>query len=238
MASRMSSKPKPTRLDRAPAQPTADELLHFFNQSPDLLCIAGFDGVFKRLNPAWSPLLGWSNAELHARPFLEFVHPDDRAATLAAIRYAATFLANELRQRDPAAAAKADRIGGMAGDAVTLARELARGIFPVQLDGLGLAPALEELADTTTRQTDMLVTFSETGDTRPTDPADDLHLYRNAQEALGNAAKHSAARGMGLDSMRYRARALSGELTIESLPGEGAIVACEIPNRPLATPSS
>lgn len=78
MASRMSSKPKTTRLARTRAQPTADELLHFFNQSPDLLCIAGFDGIFKRLNPAWSPLLGWSNTELQARPFLEFVHPDDR----------------------------------------------------------------------------------------------------------------------------------------------------------------
>jgi PAS domain S-box-containing protein len=79
----MSSIPKPTRLSRTSAQPTADELLHFFNQSPDLLCIAGFDGIFKRLNPAWSPLLGWTNEELQARPFLDFVHPEDRAATLA-----------------------------------------------------------------------------------------------------------------------------------------------------------
>ena len=65
------------------AQPTADELLNFFNQSPDLLCSAGFDGTFKRLNPAWSPLLGWTNEELQARPFLDFVHPDDHPATLA-----------------------------------------------------------------------------------------------------------------------------------------------------------
>jgi PAS domain S-box-containing protein len=65
------------------AQPTADELFHFFNQSPDLLCIADFDGIFKHLNPAWSPLLGWTNRELKARPFLDFVHPDDRASTQA-----------------------------------------------------------------------------------------------------------------------------------------------------------
>lgn len=82
----------------------------------------------------------------------------------------------------------------MASEAVAIARDLACGIFPVQLHGLGLALALEELADTTSRQTDMAVSFAETGDTRPTDPADDLHLYRIAQEALSNAAKHGTAR--------------------------------------------
>jgi len=49
-----------------------------------------------------------------------------------------------LRQRDPAAAAKVGQIGGMAGKAVTIARDLARGIFPVQLECLGLALVLEE----------------------------------------------------------------------------------------------
>ena len=43
------------------AQPAYDDLLHFFNESPDLLCIAGFDGKFKRLNPAWPPALGWTH---------------------------------------------------------------------------------------------------------------------------------------------------------------------------------
>jgi PAS domain-containing protein len=65
------------------AQPAYEELVHFFNESADLLCIAGFDGKFKRLNPAWQLALGWTLQELEARPFLAFVHPHDRSSTLA-----------------------------------------------------------------------------------------------------------------------------------------------------------
>lgn len=65
--------------------PIGDELARFFNGSLDLLCIAELDGYFKLLNPAWTTHLGWSLDELLARPLLDFVHPDDRAATRAEI---------------------------------------------------------------------------------------------------------------------------------------------------------
>src|ERR1700730_3746865 len=43
--------------------------------------IAGSDGHFKRLNPAWEATLGWTRDELLAKPYLSLVHPDDREAT-------------------------------------------------------------------------------------------------------------------------------------------------------------
>lgn len=54
----------------------------FFEMSIDLLCCLDFTGYFKRLNPAWETTLGFSRAELMARPFIEFVHADDRERTL------------------------------------------------------------------------------------------------------------------------------------------------------------
>jgi PAS domain S-box-containing protein len=61
----------------------ADEILdRFFTLSLDLLCISGFDGVFRRLNPAWERTLGWTVEDLTTHPFLDFIHPDDQSATL------------------------------------------------------------------------------------------------------------------------------------------------------------
>jgi len=49
----------------------------FFDVSADLLSIAGPDGYFTRLNPAWERTLGIPAEELMSRPYAEFVHPED-----------------------------------------------------------------------------------------------------------------------------------------------------------------
>jgi PAS domain S-box-containing protein len=59
-----------------------EERDRFFTQSLNLLCVASFDGFFRRLNPAWETTLGFTREELLARPIVDFVHPDDRESTL------------------------------------------------------------------------------------------------------------------------------------------------------------
>jgi PAS domain S-box-containing protein len=54
----------------------------FFAASIDMLCFLDFNGYFKRINPAWERTLGYTREELMSRPFIEFVHPDDRERTL------------------------------------------------------------------------------------------------------------------------------------------------------------
>ncbi len=57
------------------------DLVRFFELNPDLFCIAGMDGYFRRVNANFARVLGHPTADLLAVPFLEFVHPDDRGAT-------------------------------------------------------------------------------------------------------------------------------------------------------------
>jgi PAS domain S-box-containing protein len=87
-------------LRRRRAERQVDDI---FDLSGDLLCVAGLDGYFKRVNPAFEHTLGYAADELLSRPFLEFVHPDDRERTadmvgaLSAGRHVSDFEARYVR---------------------------------------------------------------------------------------------------------------------------------------------
>lgn len=60
----------------------AEEYSRFFDLSLDMLCIAGTDAYFKQLNPAFKVTFGYELEELMARPYYDFVHPDDLDITI------------------------------------------------------------------------------------------------------------------------------------------------------------
>lgn len=68
--------------DRKRADEERDRL---WNDALDPVCIAGFDGRFKQVNPAWERLLGWPAETLMERVWMDFVHPDDHAVTEQAL---------------------------------------------------------------------------------------------------------------------------------------------------------
>ena len=78
----------------------------FFELSLEMLCVVGFDGWFKEANQSFVHALGYDDAdELLAHPYIELVHPDDGAATLAeAVKLAggadAVFFENRCRRKD------------------------------------------------------------------------------------------------------------------------------------------
>lgn len=91
----------------SPPTTTAGEIdhRHFFERSLEMFATIGFDGYLKVVNPAFEKVLGYSSLELTARPYLDFVHPDDIDPTSTkAIRLAngmdTTEFENRLRCKD------------------------------------------------------------------------------------------------------------------------------------------
>ena len=61
---------------------TKEEMGRFFDLTPEPMCIALPTGYFKKVNPAFGKILGYTREELLGRPFWEFIHPDDRRPTM------------------------------------------------------------------------------------------------------------------------------------------------------------
>ncbi|MGZ8379306.1 MAG: PAS domain-containing protein [Gemmatirosa sp.] len=82
----MSHPPPPAVLDAATGAVPVEAVGRLFALTRNLLCVTGPEGYFLHVNPAWEHTLGWTVDELLGRPVLDFVHPDDRAATVMASR--------------------------------------------------------------------------------------------------------------------------------------------------------
>mgnify|MGYP003341906581 FL=1 len=141
----------------------------FFEEAPVLTTVAGLDGFFKELGGPWTRITGWSHAELTSRPFFDFVHADDIAATEAELAHlgeghdTAAFV-NRYRRADGgwvwlqwhARVAAADRIYAIALDVTaTVAQEralerqraLLRIVADLQRDELAGRDSSRSIAD-------------------------------------------------------------------------------------------
>jgi signal transduction histidine kinase len=94
--------------------------------------------------------------------------------------------------------ADANHIVALVEEGITLARDLARGLAPVELDAEGLTAALRELAKTTTERFRIDCRFDDPDPAPIDDPAAAIHLFRIAQEALSNAIRHGRAKQVNI----------------------------------------
>src|SRR6186997_3524039 len=62
-------------------KPTEFEMFDLFELTPDLVCIAGKDGILKKVNPAVVQKLGYTAAELYSRPIAALIYPEDSEMT-------------------------------------------------------------------------------------------------------------------------------------------------------------
>lgn len=139
------------------------------------------------------------------------------------------------------------------------ARRSVRALAPEELAVARLPEALDTLVGRWAEDSGVAATFEVTGESTPLSPAIEVVLFRVAQEALTNVAKHAAASrvgvtlsytgpevlldvrddgrgfddansdGFGLTSMRQRIRGVGGRVEVQGAPGEGAAVSASVP---------
>jgi signal transduction histidine kinase len=189
---------------------------------------------------------------------------DDLCQHLTGIACLGRVLHQRLLARLPAEAPAASQVVDLVEQAVRRARDIARGLQPLQLATDGIAPALQELAANVGRMFPIRCHFACDRPVAIEDPACPIQLYRITQEAITNAVRHGRAAnvyvdlvevegrviltieddgvgignaatarpGLGLRTMRHRARMIGATLAIESAEGGGTIVTCKLPVRP------
>jgi len=119
---------------------------------------------------------------------------DELAQWLTALKMDISWLASRLPREHAQLHARADRMKGVVDTTVAAVRRIAADLRPVMLDDLGLVPALEHLLHELSQRTGIVVSLdAEEAGIELGEPAASS-LYRMAQEALTNVARHAEAK--------------------------------------------
>jgi PAS domain S-box-containing protein len=137
---------------------------------------------------------------------------DGLCQQLVSLAFDANSLEQCLSLKRRGEAARAKRLATLLDQAISEARQLARGLFPVRLDAEGLASALEELATSTRERFRVRCHFEMPEPVSIRNNAMATHLYRIAQEAVNNAVRHGQALAIGI---RLQATDHQVELIVE-----------------------
>lgn len=131
---------------------------------------------------------------------------DDLCQQLVAIQYSAAALKRDLQAAEPQVAEAAREMVDLLKKVVVQTRQMARRIFPVNLDQMGLMSALQELAVNSARFFDIECRFACPAPVLVEDNATGTHLFRIAQEALSNAIRHGPAHRVAITLTAERHR--------------------------------
>jgi signal transduction histidine kinase len=123
---------------------------------------------------------------------------DSLCQHLTATALAGQVLGERLASKSLPEAADAGKVVELVEDGITLARNLARGLYPVDMDAEGLMDAFRDLADTMSQAGRIRCVFECDAPVLIHDDAAATHLYRIAQEAVRNAIQHGKPRRVGI----------------------------------------
>jgi len=199
-------------------------------------------------------------AEREQRRIGQDLH-DHLCQHLLGAAFSAKALAGALDREQSRHAAQLHDLARLINDAVSQARDISRGLHPVELDSAGLMAALHDLANRASHT--VASQFRCDKDVLVSDPAVALNAYRIAQEAVAEALRSGAKKisislarrgtsiclrisndgphegeltakpaGTAAKTLQYRAQAMSASLTMTFLPATGTTITCQFPFKP------
>ena len=136
-------------------------------------------------------------------------------------------LTRQLKNDNHPRAEDAEEITSLVKEADQYARDLARGLTPVDLEASGLAQALQRLSSNAERLFDVGCTFEEVGTALVHNSSAATHMYRIAQESVSNAVRHGEAEHIkillasGDEQIRLRVRDDGSGFDVSSIDGPG-----------------